>query len=181
MRIQEHLLPVEETSRSGQILPALNGIVVHWVANPGAEPDRIRAYFASTRRYASCHYIIGIDGGILRIIPEDEVAYHAGPSGLTYEMTRKLLGGLPNWRTIGIEMCHPDWTGKFTDRSMEALISLCAYIADKAKLDIPRTLLRHFDCTGKECPAYYVEHPEEWTRLKEDVVIAATPRNVSRL
>lgn len=181
MRIRENLLPIEETSRSGQVLPLLTGIVVHWVANPGATPDRIRAYFASTRRYASCHYVIGVDGDVLRIVPDDEVAWHAGPSDLTRDGAMQVLGGLPNWRTLGIEVCHPDWTGRFTDRSMEALISLCAWITDKASLRIPNALLRHYDCTGKTCPAYYVEHPEAWTRFQEDVVIAATPRNVSRL
>lgn len=179
MRIREDLLAVEETSRPGQVLPALTGIVVHWVANPGATPSLVRDYFASVSRYASCHYIIGIDGEVLRIIPDDEVAYHAGPSDLTKEATRRRLGGLPNWRTIGIEVCHSDWEGRFSDKAMEALISLTARIVRKAGIDV-RNILRHYDCTGKDCPAWYVEHPEEWARFKGDVVMATTPRNVMR-
>ena len=27
----------------------------------------------------------------------------------------------------------------------------------------------HYDVTGKECPLYYVENPDEWERLLEDV------------
>ena len=30
-------------------------------------------------------------------------------------------------------------------------------------------ILRHYDCGGKKCPVYYVDHEEAWDRLLADV------------
>lgn len=30
-------------------------------------------------------------------------------------------------------------------------------------------ILRHYDCGGKKCPKYYVEHEDAWERLLCDV------------
>lgn len=30
-------------------------------------------------------------------------------------------------------------------------------------------ILRHYDCGGKKCPKYYVEHEDVWERLRCDV------------
>ena len=30
-------------------------------------------------------------------------------------------------------------------------------------------MIRHYDVTGKECPRYYVEHPEAWDAFRADV------------
>ena len=32
-------------------------------------------------------------------------------------------------------------------------------------------VIRHYDVTGKNCPKYYVEHPEAWEQMKEDIRI----------
>ena len=30
-------------------------------------------------------------------------------------------------------------------------------------------IIRHYDVTGKECPRYYVQHPEAWAQFLLDV------------
>ena len=30
-------------------------------------------------------------------------------------------------------------------------------------------VIRHYDVTGKDCPKYYVEHPEAWDAFRADV------------
>ena len=30
-------------------------------------------------------------------------------------------------------------------------------------------ILRHYEVTGKECPKYYVEHPDEWERVLDGI------------
>ena len=181
MKIEQDILPPSKWSRPQIRLERVTGIVIHWVASPGATAKQIRDYFAQVTRYASAHYIIDIDGSIIQAIPEEEVAYHAGPSDRTREDTRRSLGGLPNWRTIGIELCHPDWTGEFSWRTVESAISLTADIAHRKGVDVMRNVLRHYDCTGKHCPKWYVEHPDAWRDFREDVSIALAPRNVSRI
>ena len=77
MKIQEKLLTINPYSRSGEKQNKIEKIVVHWVGNAGSSALGNRNYFESLAKthktYASSHYIIGLDGEIIRCIPENEV------------------------------------------------------------------------------------------------------------
>ena len=115
MEIQEKLLTINPYSRSGESQNRIENIVVHYVGNAGSSAIANRNYFENLQNthktYASSHYVIGLDGEIIRCIPEDEVAFHAG----SYSMNRK---------SIGIEDCHPDWDGKFNENTYNSLVEL---------------------------------------------------------
>lgn len=157
--IEERLLTISPYCRSGEKQGKIENIVVHWVGNAGSSAIGNRNYFnslaTSHRTYASSHYIIGLEGEIIRCIPEDEVAFHSG----SWKMNRK---------SIGIEDCHPDWNGKFNDRTYASLVELCADICRRYNLTADN-IIRHYDVTGKNCPKYYVEHEDEWIKFKNDV------------
>ena len=159
MEIQEKLLTINPYSRSGESQNRIENIVVHWVGNAGSSAIANRNYFENLQNthktYASSHYVIGLDGEIIRCIPEDEVAFHAG----SYSMNRK---------SIGIEDCHPDWDGKFNENTYNSLVELCADICKRYELSVDN-IIRHYDVTGKNCPKYYVEHEDEWIKFKNDV------------
>jgi N-acetylmuramoyl-L-alanine amidase len=183
--ITEHLLPVNAFSRPGYKRPETLGIVYHWVGNAGQSQEGVARYFEllakqddtddKPDRYASAHYIIGIDGEIVRVIPDDEVAYHVGARKYTSTAQHRLKGyttnkrqGTPNWCTIGIEMCHPDWTGVFTDATLEAAAKLGKHLVQTYLLG-PRDIYKHYDITGKLCPKWFVEHGAAWLSFCEDV------------
>lgn len=158
MNIQENLLTINEYSRPGTPINKIEKLVIHWVGNAGSSAIANRNYFESLKDkdiYASSHYIIGLDGEIIQCIPESEYAYHAG----NYEM---------NGKSIGIENCHPDWDGKFNDKTYESLIELLTELCQKYSLD-QNAIIRHYDVTGKVCPKYYVEHEDEFEKIKQDV------------
>lgn len=159
MEIQEKLLTINPYSRSGESQNRIENIVVHYVGNAGSSAIANRNYFENLQNthktYASSHYVIGLDGEIIRCIPEDEVAFHAG----SYSMNRK---------SIGIEDCHPDWDGKFNENTYNSLVELCADICKRYELSVDN-IIRHYDVTGKNCPKYYVEHEDEWIKFKNDV------------
>lgn len=159
MNIEDRLLTVNPYSRSGEKQGNIQFIVVHWVGNANTSAIANRNYFNSLAythsTYASSHYIIGLNGEIIRCIPDDEVAFHAG----SYSMNRK---------SIGIEDCHPDWEGKFNDNTYNSLVELCASLCKQYGIDINH-VIRHYDVTGKCCPKYYVEHPDAWQQFKQDV------------
>ena len=158
MEIQEKLLTINPYSRTGEKLQSVKQIVVHWVGNAGSTALANRNYFESLKDkhiYASSHYIVGLNGEIIRCIPEDEVTYHAGSSKV-------------NRNSIGIEDCHPDWNGKFNDATYNSLVELCADICRRYGLSV-NNIIRHYDVTGKDCPRYYVNNPEEWVKFKNDV------------
>ncbi len=159
MNIEDRLLTVSPYCRSGEKQGIIVNIVVHWVGNAGSSAIGNRNYFnslaTSYKTYASSHYIIGLNGEIIRCIPEDEVAFHAG----SYSMNRK---------SIGIETCHPDWEGKFNEVTYNSLVELCVDICRRYNLGID-AIIRHYDVTGKECPRYYVRNESEWIKFKNDV------------
>ena len=159
MEIQDRLLTINPYSRSGEKQGTIKNIVVHWVGNANTSAIANRNYFENLKdthsTYASSHYIIGLEGEVIRCIPDDEVAFHAG----SYSMNRK---------SIGIEDCHPDWNGQFNEKTYNSLVELCASLCKRYGIDI-NNVIRHYDVTGKCCPKYYVEHPVAWQQFKQDV------------
>ena len=168
MQITNALLtPGASHGRTGQAL-APKGIVVHYVANPGSSAAANRNWFENGAggAYSSAHYIIGLSGEILQLIPDDECAMHAGRA---YGAAWTEQAATNNARYIGIECCHPDSTGKFNDKTMAALLWLLQTLCAKHGLHAARDIHRHYDVTGKNCPAYYVANADAWQALLRGV------------
>ena len=155
--IEEQILEPNEYSRPGLELPEVDGLVIHYTANPNTTAQQNHDYFAglaaSHLTKASSHYIIGLDGEIIQCIPETEQAYASNNR---------------NADTLAIECCHFDATGEFYMQTYQSLVHLTAYLM--GKYDIPiESVIRHYDVTGKSCPKYYVDHPDEWEQFLADV------------
>lgn len=156
----EKFLTINPYSRPGKKLTSIKNIVIHWVGNAGSSAIANRNYFESLKNkhiYASSQLILGLNGEIIQCMPENEVAYHAG--NLTM-----------NYNSIGIEICHPDWTGKFNDVTYNALIELLTDLCRRYNLTADK-IIRHYDVTGKLCPLYYVEHNDEFLEIRNKVAI----------
>ena len=89
------MYPVSEQllkyNRSGQKLVP-EGFVIHDTATPGATAQNEFSYFNSGDRKASAHYFVDWTQ-IVRTIPENERAWHAGPTA--------------NSKYLSVEMCVP--------------------------------------------------------------------------
>jgi N-acetylmuramoyl-L-alanine amidase CwlA len=146
--IQEKLLHVNPKTRPGTKI-TVEGVVIHWTANTasGADNDSHYRYFNKGSVYASAHYFVD-SKGILRIIPENEMAYHVGAK--TYKTNK--FGAYPNGKLIGIEMCVNS-DGSFAETYKRA-VWLTADIMRRHKLGMD-TLVRHYDVTGKACPLMF--------------------------
>ena len=101
----------------------------------------------------SSHFVVGIDGEIVQCIPSSEVAYASNSR---------------NDDTLSIECCHVDETGEFTDATYLSLVRLTGWLCYRFNLT-EEDVIRHYDVTGKICPKYYVENPEQWEKFKKDV------------
>ena len=156
----DRTIPVNEFSRPGIPMEAMNGIVIHYVGNPGTGAEQNRSFFAglaqSGETYASSNFVIGLEGEVLLCVPIGEVAYCSNNR---------------NSDTLSIEVCHPDDTGEFTAASYDALVKLVNWLRDFYGLDTD-AVIRHYDVTSKECPRYFVEHPDAWERFKLDLSAA---------
>lgn len=151
--VKTDLLPPNEYSRPGDALPQVNGVVVHYVGNPGTTAEQNRSYFANLAQtgeaYASSHFVVGMDGTVVQCVPLSEIAYCSTSR---------------NRDTISIECCHPDTEGQFTRETMDSLVRLLNWLIDTYQLEREQ-VIRHYDVAGKECPIYYVRHPEAWEGL----------------
>jgi len=180
MNIERALLTVNPFSRPGKMLSAKKGIVIHWVANPKSTAMQNRNYFESLKeqepnnnaRYASAHFVVGIRGEAVQCLPTEEMAYHVGAVVYKPDATIK-FGDYPNNCTIGIELCHPEADGRFTIETLNSATELCALLCVETGLNPLTDIWRHYDVTGKNCPKWFVEHPDEFEEFKKGVVSAA--------
>lgn len=150
-------LEVNEYSRPGTELSEIKNIFVHYTANPKTSAKQNRSYFSNLaethERSASAHFIIGYTGEIIQCIPMDEQAY-------------AVIGR--NEDSISIECCYIQKDGQFTQETYDSLIKLLAWLMQEYELE-SKDILRHYDCGGKRCPLYYVDHEDAWIKLLKDV------------
>ncbi|UED70710.1 N-acetylmuramoyl-L-alanine amidase [Brevibacillus sp. HD3.3A] len=181
MQITEMLL-TNQTARPGtKIVP--KGLVIHWTANEGKGADAVanRNYFNKPTTEASAHYIVD-DRQIVRCLPENEMGYHVGAKSYKPEALKQ-LSSYPNDCTIGIEMCV-NQDGDFWTM-YKRTVELAADILRRYGWGVDK-LWRHYDITGKNCPAYFVEDnfarrftgltaAKAWDKFKDDVAQASKP------
>ena len=165
--MEKDYLTVNPYSRPGDALEKIDGVVIHYVGNPGTTARANRNYFESLSSgeegtYASSHFIVGLDGEVIQCVPLTEVAYASN--------TR-------NDDTVSIEVCHPDETGEFSPVTYARTVELTAWLCRAFRLDPETDVIRHYDVTGKECPRYYVEHPEAWDAFRADVAAETERQN----
>ena len=169
MQITDRLLTMGVVhGRSGRKMTP-QGIVIHYVGNPGSSAEGNRNWFNNGGTGASAHYIVGLNGEILRCLPDDEQGAHAGRS---YGAAWNAMATTNNSRFIGIENCHPKADGQFNTLTNNALIWLCVDLCKKWNLNPANDIYRHYDVTGKSCPLFHTNYPQEWSRLKNDIVSA---------
>ena len=129
------------------------GIILHYIGNPGTTARQNASYFAHVGTQTSVHYIVD-EEEIIEIIPPEEKSY--GTSDRAH-----------NESFIQIEMCHPDASGRIEEAVLEKVVWLCRELMGRYGIT---EIIRHYDVTGKKCPLWYVEHPEEWEALKGRIV-----------
>jgi N-acetylmuramoyl-L-alanine amidase len=123
--------------------------------------------------FASAHFVVGLMGEAVQCLPPDEMAYHVGDKTYTPEAV-SLFGHYPNNCTIGIELCHPARDGKFTPETWMSAVELATYLTRLFSLEPLKDIWRHYDITQKNCPKYFIDHPEAFERFKLDVDLVVT-------
>jgi N-acetylmuramoyl-L-alanine amidase CwlA len=143
------------------------GIVVHGGAMPGVTAMQLRNFYecGSNGHHVSTHYIIGLKGEIIRTVPEDEAANHVGEAyNSKYIDAAKTGNGL----YLGVEACHYDEGGRFTEYTIAGLTELLADICKRYRFGVDR-VFTHEEITGQRCPLYYVKNKDAWEKLKKMV------------
>lgn len=155
--IDVELLTPNSWSRPQTRLKKVDGIVIHYTANPGSTAMQNRDYFENLpetqEAQASSHFVVGIEGEVVQCIPTSEWSYASNQR---------------NFDTISIECCHPDDSGEFTDETYNSVVQLAGFLCKRFNLTSD-DVIRHYDVTEKLCPLYYVEHEDAWIQMKADI------------
>ena len=130
-------------------------IVVHYTANTGDTAQNNLDYFARTKTGTSAHYFVD-ENEVCQSVQDTDVAWHCGSKNPVHPYCR-------NANSIGIEMCNSVGSVPEAVRDRTA-----AFVRQKMKeygLDVNH-VLRHYDVTGKRCPAPWVDNPVDWMEFK---------------
>lgn len=125
----------------------ISKIVVHYTGTEASAHNNL-LYFSRTSAGASAHYFIDKDGTLRQSVSEGDTAWHAG-----------------HWATnlcsVGIEVVSGG--ADYTEAQINTLAALVADIRARCGVSADN-VIRHYDVTGKLCPAPYVD-ASKWAAL----------------
>lgn len=140
-------------------------VTMHYTGN---NKDTARAnanYFGGAGRNASAHLFVD-DTEIYQSVPLNSVAWHCGAQTYKHAYCR-------NANSIGIEMCCTAGNYKISEKTKQNAAYLCAYICKMLGIsagEVDKYVLRHWDVTGKNCPAQMAgSNNAEWVAFKNMV------------
>jgi N-acetylmuramoyl-L-alanine amidase len=148
-KIIQHPLPFWEEREDAPI----EMLVLHCSAHA---PDEMIGVL--TERKLSAHYIIGEDGQILQLVPEEKRAWHAGES---FWRGKKML----NRYSIGIELSSMSMgQAAYPAAQIKALSNLCRQIMARYGIR-PQNVVAHSDVAPTRKPDPGMAFP--WQKLAE--------------
>ena len=132
----------------------IDGIVMHYVGAISTAKNNAD-YFAGGNRNASAHFFVD-ENEIWQSVEIENSAWHCGGGPHSQGSGGSSWGyKLGNYNTIGIEMCCKTIDGKtcVPYAVMENAARLVQWLIEAYGVD-PAAVCRHYDITGKTCPAY---------------------------
>lgn len=176
MNLVKLYLTINPYSRPDKPIKAVKGLIVHWFENPGQSARSVREYWELRKnghhQYGSAHYAID-EEEVVACIPEDEMAYHVGANAYT-DLALRYFAPYPNSFLLGIEMAHPDWTGKPDEATEHYAIELFSKLCARYSLNPHQDIFTHTQITGKmtergPCHKWYHTHPDEFLTFKNRI------------
>lgn len=137
-----------------RVLSSVKYIVIHYTGGNGDTAKNEATYFAnSNTRSAGAHYFVGQDGTVYLSVELNVTAWSVG--GSKYSNTGTTGGGAyygtcTNANSVSIELCD-NATKDPSAKQIEATRLLVQHI--QSQCPNAKTIIRHFDVTGKDCPA----------------------------
>lgn len=153
-------------------------IVIHFTANDGDTDENNGKYFHNNVVKTSAHYFVDSDS-VTQSVPDNYVAYSVG--GTKYNNGGgKYYGKCTNTNSISIELCDDVKDGKIypSAKTIANAIELTKALMKKYGISASN-VIRHYDVTGKSCPAYWygsTEKDKKWkTEFHNKLTIQAKP------
>lgn len=129
-------------------------IVIHYTAGKGDSAQAEGNYFKNVNtRFAGAHFFVGQNGTIVKSIPLNRIAWAVG--GARYVDCPQTGGGsmygkVTNANSVSIELCD-NLTRDPSDSQVNGVKKCIKHI--RKYCPNAKVIVRHFDVTGKHCPA----------------------------
>lgn len=154
-------------------MQSVKGVVLYWSFNP-VNARQMRNYYNTTNQPAATHFIVD-DKTLLQVIPEGEIAFHAGRANyrpLGQELLRQNPDGL-NKVLLGITLCDSDKPESPWPQTRANAVRLVRALLQRYGLST-KDLYRNYDLTGKESPKKLVD-AAAWAAFKREVEGSTPP------
>lgn len=143
-------------------------IVIHYTANDGDTDESNGRYFHNNVVKTSAHYFVDSDS-VTQSVPDNFAAWAVGGSkyaSCAQTGGGKLYGKCTNTNSLSIELCDDKKDGKVfaSDKTIANAQALTKELMKKYNIPL-ENVIRHFDVTGKPCPAYFVDEAK-WAAFK---------------
>ena len=146
-------------------------IVLHYTANDGDTDENNGKYFANNVVKASAHYFVDGDS-VTQSVPDNYAAYSVGGNKYKNCSTTgggKFHGKCTNTNSISIELCDDVKNGTIYPSAATIANAIELTKAKMKEYGIPKeNVIRHFDVTGKPCPAYWCGTAAKDAKWKSD-------------
>ena len=147
---------------------AIKFIVIHYTGNDGDTDESNGNYFTNNIVKASAHYFVD-DDSVTQSVPDNYIAWSVGGSKYGNCATTgggRYYGICTNSNSISIEICDDVKNGIVypSEKTIENAVELTKMLMNKYGI-AKSNVIRHFDVTGKSCPAYWcgnVLKNEKW-------------------
>ena len=143
-------------------------LVIHYTGNNGDTARGNVSYFANNKNLsASAHYFVD-ESGVWQSVKDVDTAWHCGAKIYKHSYCR-------NSNSIGIELCsRKDSSGNyyFKDETIRNAAELTKSLMVKYNIPVAN-VIRHYDVTGKVCPAPMVNDTSLWDKFKGIISVPA--------
>lgn len=159
MNIEDRVITINEMTRPGENLKKVKKIILSStnLKNVSAVKCRndIERLKYQAENYLSYHYIIDLDGNIVRCVPEDEISYSTNKFDIDSE-------------SISIAIVE-DAENNISIKSFNSQMELIKMLCEKFLLDPLEDILILYDITGSRKPRYYLDNKYKLESLKRKI------------
>lgn len=165
---------VEQLAKSGnygssRTADKIKYLVIHYTGNDGDKAANNAKYYANNVIGASAHYFVD-DTTVYRSVPDLTVAWAVGGAkwnDCAATGGGTLYGTVTNTNSLSVELCDTVKDGSYgaSEATLSNAVALCVSLMKTYNIPMAN-VCRHFDVTGKHCPAYMMD-AAVWAAFRE--------------
>ena len=143
----------------------ISAIVLHYTGSMNI--DGTVGWFRRPESRVSSHYVVGRDGRVVQMVPEEEVAWHAGRSAMRPHLPDGDPHKEPNVNScsVGIELVGTADSG-FTDRQLASLYALIEMLVARYRIPPERVVGHSHVSPGRKIDPDGYDHQFNWAKAR---------------